>query len=83
MSTNAHTKTIQPTGSFRAIPVAVPENLANVRIILFEPREPGNIGSVARVVKGMGLSQLYLVNPIPFSRCRCGMVYGTWSEGYS
>ena len=66
MSTNAHTKTIQPTGSFRAIPVAVPENLANVRIILFEPREPGNIGSVARVVKGMGLSQLYLVNPVPF-----------------
>ena len=30
------------------------------------PREPGNIGSVARVVKGMGLSQLYLVNPVPF-----------------
>ena len=28
--------------------------------------EPGNIGSVARVVKGMGLSQLYLVNPVPF-----------------
>ena len=66
MITKTHTKPIQSTESFRAIPVAVPENLANIRIILFEPREPGNIGSVARVVKGMGLSQLYLVNPVPF-----------------
>ena len=66
MSTNTPKKAIQPTGNFRAIPVAVPENLANVRVILFEPREPGNIGSVARVVKGMGFSQLYLVNPVPF-----------------
>ncbi len=66
MSTNTPKKPIQPTESFRAIPVAVPENLANIRIILFEPREPGNIGSVARVVKGMGLSELYLVNPVPF-----------------
>lgn len=66
MSTTTQKKTIQPTGNFRAIPVEVPENLANIRVILFEPREPGNIGSVARVVKGMGLSQLYLVNPVPF-----------------
>ncbi len=66
MTQKTDTKPIQPTESFRAIPVAVPENLANIRIILFEPREPGNIGSVARVVKGMGLSQLYLVNPVPF-----------------
>ncbi len=56
----------QPAESFRAIPVNTPENLSNIRIILFEPREPGNIGSVARVVKGMGLSQLYLVNPVPY-----------------
>ena len=28
--------------------------------------KPGNIGSVARAVKGMGLSQLYLVNPVQF-----------------
>lgn len=51
---------------YRAIQVDVPENLENVRIVLFEPREPGNIGSVARALKGMGLSQLYLVNPVPF-----------------
>lgn len=66
MLTETSNKPIQPAESFRAIPVDVPENLTNIRIILFEPREPGNIGSVARVVKGMGLSQLYLVNPVPF-----------------
>ncbi|MXV77013.1 RNA methyltransferase [Candidatus Poribacteria bacterium] len=66
MSSKSYEKPIQSTKSFRAIPVTVPENLANIRIILFEPREPGNIGSVARVVKGMGLSELYLVNPVPF-----------------
>ena len=66
MPNDTSKKPIQPAESFRAIPVAVPKNLANIRIILFEPREPGNIGSVARVVKGMGLPQLYLVNPVPF-----------------
>lgn len=66
MPSETYEKSIQPTESFRAIPVAVPENLVNIRVILFEPREPGNIGSVARVVKGMGLSQLYLVNPVQF-----------------
>ena len=55
-----------PAESFRALQVDVPKNLANIRVILFEPREPGNIGSVARVVKGMGLPKLYLVNPVPF-----------------
>lgn len=56
----------RPAESFRALPVDVPKNLVNIRVILFEPREPGNIGSVARVVKGMGLSKLFLVNPVPF-----------------
>ena len=56
----------EPIGRQRAIRVDVPTNLDNIRVILFEPREPGNIGSAARALKGMGLSQLYLVNPIPF-----------------
>ena len=60
------TQTAEPTARYRAIDIDVPENLDNIRIILFEPREPGNIGSVARAIKGMGLSQLYLVNPVPF-----------------
>ena len=58
--------TPEPIGRQRAIRVDVPTNLDNIRVILFEPREPGNIGSAARALKGMGLSQLYLVNPIPF-----------------
>ncbi len=66
MSTESNKTSKQAAESFRAIPVSTPENLSNIRIILFEPREPGNIGSVARVVKGMGLSELYLVNPVPF-----------------
>ena len=58
--------TPEPIGRQRAIRVDVPTNLDNIRVILFEPREPGNIGSAARALKGMGLSQLYLVNPVPF-----------------
>lgn len=58
--------TPEPIGRQRAIRVDVPTNLDKVRVILLEPREPGNIGSAARALKGMGLSQLYLVNPVPF-----------------
>ena len=64
--TNETTSSPEPIGRQRAIRVDVPTNLDNIRVILFEPREPGNIGSAARALKGMGLSQLYLVNPIPF-----------------
>ncbi|MDJ0705083.1 MAG: RNA methyltransferase [Leptolyngbyaceae cyanobacterium MO_188.B28] len=37
--------------------------LENVRIVLVEPAGPLNIGSVARVMKNMGLRRLVLVNP--------------------
>lgn len=37
--------------------------LDNVRIILLNTQFPGNIGAVARAMKNMGLSRLYLVNP--------------------
>ena len=65
---------VESTNQQRALPVDVPRNLDNIRVILFEPREPGNIGSAARAVKGMGLSQFYLVNPVPFLD-----VQATWS----
>lgn len=64
--TDETTSSPEPIGRQRAIRVGVPTNLDNIRVILSEPREPGNIGSAARALKGMGLSQLYLVNPIPF-----------------
>ncbi|MCU0536501.1 MAG: RNA methyltransferase [Hydrococcus sp. Prado102] len=37
--------------------------LSNLRIILVEPAGALNVGSVARVMKNMGLQQLILVNP--------------------
>ena len=39
------------------------EALKHIRLVLVEPKQPGNIGSVARAMKNMGLSRLYLVNP--------------------
>jgi len=40
--------------------------LANIRIVLVNTSHPGNIGSVARAMKTMGLSELYLVEPQQF-----------------
>jgi len=40
--------------------------LSEIRIVLSHPSHPGNIGAAARVMKNMGLSQLYLVNPADF-----------------
>jgi TrmH family RNA methyltransferase len=40
--------------------------LDKIRIVLVEPSHPGNIGSVARAMKTMGLSDLALVNPKKF-----------------
>jgi TrmH family RNA methyltransferase len=39
---------------------------AQVRIVLIEPSHPGNIGSVARAMKNMALSELVLVRPRAF-----------------
>lgn len=40
--------------------------LDNIRIVLVNTSHPGNIGGVARAMKNMGLSQLYLVAPKRF-----------------
>lgn len=40
-----------------------PSLLTSIRIVLVEPAGPLNVGSIARVMKNMGLSQLVLVNP--------------------
>ncbi|MGI9292873.1 MAG: tRNA (cytosine(32)/uridine(32)-2'-O)-methyltransferase TrmJ [Pseudomonadales bacterium] len=40
--------------------------LENIRVVLIETSHPGNIGAVARAMKNMGLSQLYLVRPKRF-----------------
>lgn len=41
-------------------------SLHKVRIVLVGTTHPGNIGAVARAMKNMGLSKLYLVNPKMF-----------------
>jgi tRNA (cytidine32/uridine32-2'-O)-methyltransferase len=40
--------------------------LDRIRIVLVNTSHPGNIGSVARAMKTMGLNELYLVNPVQF-----------------
>ena len=42
------------------------DSLNNIRVVLCDTRHPGNIGSAARAMKTMGLSQLYLVSPHQF-----------------
>jgi len=48
------------------IPSSLDSALANIRIVLVNTSHPGNIGAAARVMKNMGLSQLYLVEPKAF-----------------
>ena len=44
-----------------------PEDLlARIRVVLCRPSHPGNIGAVARAMKTMGLSDLWLVEPRQF-----------------
>jgi tRNA (cytidine32/uridine32-2'-O)-methyltransferase len=40
--------------------------LTNIRIVLIHTSHPGNIGSVARAMKTMGVQQLYLVAPAQY-----------------
>ena len=42
------------------------QRLPNIRIVLVQTFHPGNIGSAARAMKTMGLSDLCLVNPRKF-----------------
>jgi tRNA/rRNA methyltransferase len=56
-----------PSESLNISPVGEPmganANLTHIRIVLVEPAGARNVGSVARVMKNMGLQQLVLVNP--------------------
>jgi tRNA (cytidine32/uridine32-2'-O)-methyltransferase len=42
------------------------ELFPGLRIVLIETSHPGNIGASARAMKNMGVTSLYLVNPIDF-----------------
>jgi len=52
--------------------------LARVRVVLVRPREPGNVGSAARVVANFGFSELVLVQPAIRRRYR---TEGGWKPG--
>lgn len=44
--------------------------LDHFRIVLVNTSHPGNIGSVARAMKTMGLAELYLVSPVHFPHAK-------------
>jgi tRNA (cytidine32/uridine32-2'-O)-methyltransferase len=41
-------------------------HLNNIRVVLINTFHPGNIGAAARALKNMGLSNLYLVDPVTY-----------------
>ena len=41
-------------------------NRSNITVVLVEPENPGNIGSVCRAMKNMGFERLILVNPCDY-----------------
>ena len=45
-----------------ALTFGAPRHLGNVTVILVEPAVPGNIGSAARAMKTMGLTDLVVLN---------------------
>lgn len=45
--------------------------LRGLRVVLVEPSHPGNIGAVARAMRNMGLSELWLVAPRRFPDPEC------------
>lgn len=52
--------------------------LARVRVVLFEPQDPVNIGATVRAMKNMGVADLWLVRPCAYSVERLeGIAHGT------
>jgi len=43
-----------------------PDILQRFRVVLWRPRSPGNVGSVARAMKNMGFTDLRLADPLPY-----------------
>ncbi len=56
----------KPKELLRAIRVAVPRNLRHVRVILCEPQTAGNVGSAARAMQTMGVTDLVVIGGCKF-----------------
>lgn len=54
---------IRPLPLFANLQSEIRMALDDIRIVLIEPQHPGNIGAVARAMKTMSLSRLFLVRP--------------------
>ena len=48
--------------------------LDQVRVVLYEPQDPINIGAVVRAMKNMGVRELRLVRPVPYDLNRIQQV---------
>jgi TrmH family RNA methyltransferase len=52
--------------------------LANVRVVLYEPQDPVNIGATVRAMKNMGVGTLHLVRPVAYDPVRLeGIAHNT------
>lgn len=52
--------------------------LSEVRVVLFEPQDPINIGATVRAMKNMGVSRLRLVRPVAYDPLRlAGVAHDT------
>jgi tRNA/rRNA methyltransferase/tRNA (cytidine32/uridine32-2'-O)-methyltransferase len=55
-----------------------PSRLSAVRVVLFEPQDPINIGATIRAMKNMGVSRLRLVRPVAYDPQRlAGVAHDT------
>jgi len=43
----------------------IERSVAQLRVVLVEPKNQGNVGAVARAMKNFGVEELVLVNPCP------------------
>src|SRR5688572_29172092 len=48
--------------------------LDQVRVVLYEPQDPINVGAVVRAMKNMGVRDLRLVRPVPYDLNRIQQV---------
>ncbi|HEX6629910.1 MAG TPA: TrmJ/YjtD family RNA methyltransferase [Gemmatimonadaceae bacterium] len=56
------------------MPDASDSLLAQVRVVLYEPQDPINIGATVRAMKNMGVQDLRLVRPVPYEANRIEQV---------
>jgi len=59
-------KSTDPIADNQQYSLSRTDALGNIRVVMVNTSHSGNIGAAARVMKNMGLNQLYLVEPKSF-----------------